>query len=541
MSKLHFVLAAVWLLSASAGRAGADTTDRPDFTALRGSSKYTLVNEGMGKPPQFVPGGLLLLDGEANQRNAVVLDRTAAGLYRHIEIRWNMTIGTGGDTASLVLLNTASAGVTGPPSTPVPWQEPKLKNTFAVLFDIHSPPTTDPFSKDGNIYDRPQREIALYWDGVEIVRRLSPVEFRTGKPLTMQADLDFVCGGAELSLNVAGTDVYTHTFLPGMRPYESRTAFAGTTSAAKTSLGLSKVSVTYHDRFGSPPPPRTIIAIDGLPLDSGHSAQSSLVAFPDRTDSYGRIVCTLTLDKPDSGPIDPWDRAAAVYLYDETGQKFEILRFITPYRRGYSWQTDVSDYRPLLRGKKKVEAWCVTYANGWKTSVRFDFYPGKTDRKAVRVVNLWSGTHEIGNPDKPLSAFFSPKTIAIDPKTDYAKLRFTVTGHGMSPNTDNAAEFMPSRRTVTVGGRSFENLLWKDDNYLNPCRPQGGTWKYDRAGWAPGDVVRPWEIDITGLIPAGQSGTVNYDVAPYVNTERGKANPPTHWVESQLILYKKSR
>jgi len=34
---------------------------------------------------------------------------------------------------------------------------------------------------------------------------------------------------------------------------------------------------------------------------------------------------------------------------------------------------------------------------------------------------------------------------------------------------------------------------------------------------------------------------VNYDVAPYVNTERGKTNPPTHWVESQLILYKKSR
>ena len=537
---LRFALV-VWglFLIASTGR--ADNLTRPDFTTIKGSGSYTLLNEGAGKPPQLVPGGLRLLDGEPNQRTGVVLDRSASGLYRHIEATWNMTIGTGGDTASFVLLNTASAGVKGLPTGSLPWAEPKIKNTFAVLFDIHSPLTTDPFNKDGNIYDRPQREIALYWDGVEIVRRLSPVEFRTGKPLTMRADLDFVCGGAEFTLNVAGTDVYTRTFLPGMRPYESRPAFGGTTSKATTTLDVGKVSVGYRDRIGAPPLPRSVVAIDGLPLDSGHSSQSAVVAFPEKTDAYGRIVCTLTLDKPDSGPFDPWDRAGAVYLYDEAGRKFEILRFITPYHRGYVWQADVSDYRPLLRGKRKLEAWCVTYANGWKTSVRFDFYPGKTDRKAVRVVNLWSGTAEIGNPGRPIAAFFSPKTIAIDPKTDYAKLRFTVTGHGMSPNTDNAAEFLPSKRTVTIGGRSFENLLWKDDNYLNPCRPQGGTWKFDRAGWAPGDVVRPWEIDITGLILAGQTGTLTYDVAPYLNTARVKDNPPTHWVESQLILYKRSR
>lgn len=539
VKKLCCALAAGWLLLASRG--WADNVSRPDFAVHKGSGGYTLVNEGAGRAPQVLSGNLRLLDGEVNQRNAIVMDRTCSGLYRHVEVRWDVTMGTGGDTASFVLLNTASAGVKGAPTAPIPWADPKLKNTFAVLFDIHNPPTNDPFNKDGNIYDRPQREIALYWDGVEIVRRLSPVEFRTGKPLTMQAALDFVCGGAEVTLNVAGTEVYTRTFVPGMWPYESRAAFGGTTSAATTTLDLSKVTVTYRNRMGNPPLPRTIAALEGLPLDADHATQSSLVAFPDKTDAYGRIVCTLTLDKPDSGPFDPWDRAAAVYVYDEAGQKFEILRFITPYRRGYSWQVDVSDYRPLLRGRRKVEAWCVTYAKGWKTSLRFDFYPGKADRKAVRVVNLWAGSPEIGNPDKPISSFFAPKQIAIDPKTDYAKLRFMVTGHGMSPNTDNAAEFLPSKRTVTVGGRSFENLLWKDDNYLNPCRPQGGTWKYDRAGWAPGDVVRPWDIDITGLIPAGQSGVLHYDVAPYMNKERVKTNPPTHWVESQLILYKRSR
>lgn len=541
MNRLHWVLVAGWcLLATSIVR--ADTVTQLDLNPKKkGPAGYTLLNEGSGKLPVATSGSLRLLDGEANQKTALVLDRTASGMYRHVEVRWDMSMGAGGDSASCVLLNTATSGVKGAPATTIPWADPKLKNTFAVLFDIHSPPTNDPFNKDGNIYDRPQREIALYWDGVEIVRKLSPVEFRTSRPLTMQLDLDYVCGGAEISLNVAGTDVYAHTFVPGMRPYESRVAFGGTTSTATTTLELSRVGVTYRDHMGSPPPPQSVLAIDGQPLDKTHSTQSRLVTFPERTDGIGRIICTLTLDKPDSGQYDPWDRAAAIYVYDETGQKFEVLRFITPYRRGYTWQADVSDYRPLLRGKKKIEAWCVTYADGWKTSVRFDFYPGKTDRKAVKVVNIWTGSPEIGNPDKPLSAFFVPKPIVIDPKTDYAKLRFTVTGHGMSPNSDNAAEFMPSIRTVTLGGHSFENLLWKDDNYLNPCRPQGGTWKYDRAGWAPGDIVRPWDIDITGLIPAGQSGTVHYDVAPYTNKERGKTNPPTHWIESQLILYKKSR
>src|SRR3712207_7924990 len=57
--------------------------------------------------------------------------------------------------------------------------------------------------------------------------------------------------------------------------------------------------------------------------------------------------------------------------------------------------------------------------------------------------------------------------------------------------------FMPSKRTLTVTGnatqKTWDNILWKTDNYLNPCRPQGGTWKYDRAGWAPGDIVRSEE------------------------------------------------
>ena len=101
----------------------------------------------------------------------------------------------------------------------------------------------------------------------------------------------------------------------------------------------------------------------------------------------------------------------------------------------------------------------------------------------------------------------------------------------------DAAEFMAIGRTLTVNGSSFENELWKTDNYLNPCRPQGGTWKYDRAGWAPGDVVRPWEIDLRDF--AGKRALkIDYKLDEYVNENRGQTWAPFHLTESHLVLYR---
>jgi len=154
------------------------------------------------------------------------------------------------------------------------------------------------------------------------------------------------------------------------------------------------------------------------------------------------------------------------------------------------------------------------------------------------VVTLWSGEPEIGNPDKPVEDFYVPRTVALDEGIVAAKVRTVVTGHGMSPNTNNAAEFMPIWRMLTVNGESFRNQLWKTDNYLNPCRPQGGTWKYDRAGWAPGDVVRPWEVDVTKQIDASRALKIEYTLDEYVNENRGKTWGPFHKTEAHLILYK---
>ena len=273
--------------------------------------------------------------------------------------------------------------------------------------------------------------------------------------------------------------------------------------------------------------PVTIVAIDHKLNDVKHAKNEAVVEFPKNTDRFARIICTLRLDKPETR-FDPWDRLAAINVYADDGERFEILRYITPYHRGHEWKVDVTDFRPLLRGKRKVEQVCSTQGEGWVVTVKFDFYPGPADRLAHRVVNLWSGGPEVGNPDKPVEDFYTPKAVSLDEQTAFAKVRMVVTGHGMSPNTDNAAEFMSIGRTLTVNGESFRNVLWKTDNYLNPCRPQGGTWKYDRAGWMPGDVVRPWEVDVTRLINDNRKLEIAYKLDPYLNEGRGKTWAPSH-------------
>jgi len=96
---------------------------------------------------------------------------------------------------------------------------------------------------------------------------------------------------------------------------------------------------------------------------------------------------------------------------------------------------------------------------------------------------------------------------------------------------------MPSDRTVYVNRHEFKNQLWKTDCYLNPCRPQGGTWKFDRTGWAPGSVVEPWQINLTEIVKTDRELKVEYVPMSYRNTSEGDHYKPHHWIESQMIFY----
>lgn len=532
-------MTAVWTAAVLTSPAPAADSALRSTSALIDGRQAVLATYAEGGPPSIDTEGIRVLDGAKNESNAVAFDRQARGLYRHVGASWSMSIGAGGEGASFVLLDTSRYGSRGAPAGFGAWDDPRLAGCFAAAFDVDDPPTDNPFNTDRNIDHNPQREVALYWDGQEITRMLSPVEFRTSHPLLVDVEIDFVCGGANVDVSIAGKPLYRQYFIPGMHPYESRALFGGRTGDATTTLIIDDIDVSWTEPTKAPAPPLEVDAISAQPLDLKHNEQASDVDFPTDTRSYGRITCTLTLAKPDGG-FDHWDRRASIYAVDDSGERFEIVRFITPYGRGYTWNVDVTDYRPLLQGHRKIVADCVTYGNGWLTSVSFRFYPGRADRLAYKIAHLWRGDAEIGNTSKPVSTFFTPMHVLRDPAADFVMLRLIVTGHGQAPNTDDAAEFLPLSRTVTIDGHAHTSMLWKTDNYLNPCRPQGGTWKYDRAGWGPGSVVTPWDINITREMPRSRPCEFDYSIGNYVNTSLDRGNPPVHWTEAQIIYYRKA-
>ena len=511
------------------------------FDKPEDATAFSVRTEGEGQrkgsEPKLYENKLYLLQSWWKFTASAAFAAPTLRLAGRLDARWTMVMNTGSEGAGFAWLDVEKHGPDGPAPEVDAWEAPNIAGSFAVGFDARNPPNRDPFRGSGNVYDRPQHEVSLHWDGREIVKRMAPMEFRDERPHDIRVSTVFVCGGAEVSVRIDDTAIFDRYFIAGMMPYVGRPAFGGRNEETAGDVLIDDVHMVCDDPVTAPQPPLSITAIDRQINDAQHHTNEAVVTFPEQTDDYGRIICTLRLDKPETR-FDPWDRIAHIYLHDDEGNRWELVRYITPYHRGGEWKIDVTDFRPLLTGTKKIEQACTTYAEGWVVSVTFDFYPGKPERLAHTVIPLWSGDPEIGNPEKPVSEFYTPRIVPLDHATGDAKVRIVVSGHGMSPNTDNAAEFMPLDRTLVLNGRTFHNLLWKTDNYLNPCRPQGGTWKYDRAGWAPGDVVRPWEVDASALIDAAESLNIEYHLDPYINEARGQTWAPTHRTEAVLILYR---
>jgi hypothetical protein len=485
-----------------------------------------------GKPEAAAP--VVILGGQGKP-DSVAFAAPAHARPRSLQVAFRLRMTGPAEGAGLVLLGTAAFGRAGPAPT-LTWQEPNLRGCLAVGFDARDPKSDNWFDADGNVCDRPQHEVSLHWDGEELANVLSPVAFEDGKPHEVAVGVTFVVAGALVSVALDGRDVYRDAFLIGPRPYEWRPAFGFNPGADMSSCDFALLAAACA---GHPDPPiqRTRVRVfRGAVLNSGHQEETVEADLPPAGRPVKRIILTYTLAAPPGG-IDPWDRVISFLAPDEQGRRLQILRGITPFGKPYTWHADVTDYQSILRGRRKMAVVIGTWVKGWLVDMTLDYYWGKPDLEPFRVTQLWAGDWEYGNPADPLDGHFETRRPVLDPATRAARLRIVVTGHGMSPNTDNAAEFYPAKRTVTVNGAAFESLLWREDNYLNPCRPQGGTWKFDRAGWGPGALVRPWDLDITRLVRPGRPATMDYKPAPYVNENAGKGRA-SHLVEVQLIEYR---
>lgn len=511
--------------------------------------------------PKIADGQLVVLEPWWKLDTSVGLPAPQAQGARNLDVEFQMTMELGGEGAGFAWLDVAQFGTEGAAPLPEPspecrveredgsahggWEAPNFAGSLGFGFDARNPPTNEPFRGSGNIHHRPEHEVSIHWDGVERFKKTTTTDFRDGAAHAVRVGVEFVPGGAFIDLWLDEERVFERYFLAGATPYAGRAAFGGRNAETAGSLTVDDLRIEQSDLFdvaeGGFPAPLVVTAIDHQLNDAGAHETRGSATLPDDLAGFERILLTLRLEEPEKG-FDPWDRLAHLYVEDAALGRVELLRYITPYDRGGVWTLDVTDLGPVLTGARDFVQRCETYAAGWVVTVELAFYPRPEALPArpfaYRLERLWEGKCIVGNPDNPPTGFFAPRTLTLDDETTAVEVRTAVTGHGMYPNTDNAAEFMPLDRTLTIGGAAHTNTLWKTDNYLNPIRPQGGTWKYDRAGWAPGDIVPPWEVAAPAAALEGDTLEVTYAVAPYLNEGRGQTWEPFHQIASYAVFFR---
>lgn len=222
----------------------------------------------------------------------------------------------------------------------------------------------------------------------------------------------------------------------------------------------------------------------------------------------------------------------------EVVKEYELGRFITPYGKFFApgwnntWTFDVTDFAYLLHDSVEIRAHYDGYSTGSLFSLAFDMVEGTPARDVQKIDVIYAGAYRYGDPNDPIENHLTPKRVAIDSGSSVASLHLVTSGHGFG-GTDNAAEFAEKTHNIKVNGaQQFTQHLWRPDCGQNPISPQAGTWFYPRAGWCPGDIVSPFDYDLSSSITPGDSLEIDYDMQPYTNND--PSHPATYIIEAQV-------
>jgi hypothetical protein len=244
-------------------------------------------------------------------------------------------------------------------------------------------------------------------------------------------------------------------------------------------------------------------------------------------DPAGNVVDTLITPYQDSVII------STLSYHAKRPMKLELINFITPYGInlnmngliGKTWQFDVTDYAPILRGRKfmAMEGGNLQEDN----DITFVFYEGTPARKVRSIKQIWPNATwaDASYTDIVNNNRFEPRTLIPDAGASQFRVKSATSGHGQE------GEFIPRDHTVTVNGTNFTRTVWTFCGE-NPVFPQGGTWVYDRAGWCPGAAVDLFDYEVTGLVSAGQPATFDYSLPAASGT--GSSN---YRINNQLVSY----
>jgi len=266
--------------------------------------------------------------------------------------------------------------------------------------------------------------------------------------------------------------------------------------------------------------------------------------FPKKDQSVRKILMHLTLGTPDSLSTAHWDYKDHVTIRRVGGVNgqsldLEIGRMLTPYGSIYStgweftWTVDVTDFASILRDSVEIEYNHTGYEPttvGWALTIDFEYTFGPPHIHPLRIDNMWVGSYNYGNPDKPTRDELTPITYTPLEKSVINRLRIQHTGHGMD-QPKGCSEFCSRWRRILFNGEVIQDKdLWKECGD-NPLYPQGGTWIFDRALWCPGDLQTP---DILDVYPVGGENTFEIMMEPYTATANIQAKEA---IASCLIQY----
>ncbi|MCO4744742.1 MAG: hypothetical protein KC912_08135 [Proteobacteria bacterium] len=280
-------------------------------------------------------------------------------------------------------------------------------------------------------------------------------------------------------------------------------------------------------------------------IHSGARSVDIAIDLPEDDVTFTNLTGRFRLECPDLvGGCDHWDRYATFGIVLDAGEEeeryIELDRFITPYRTGFSWESDLTDYRPLLHGEQTFRVFIDTWVTegheqgtGWLFTANLDFDGGPPPSpEPTVVVPLWDHIRYVSGVPADVTAQFADNSVELPPVISY-NLRSYITGHGFG-GADNCAEFCALDHSYTIDENVLTREVWRADcDSTVTDSTQQGTWQYNRAGWCPGAQVFPW-IQQAGT-SGGETIDFSYDLENW--TWAGDGGEPYYYMSAALIGY----
>ncbi len=364
-------------------------------------------------------------------------------------------------------------------------------NTFDVVDPAINVPNIDvrhPLA--GNVYMPTLSKIQL--------AALATINY---SPLFSIQELHFKINGTTIPATDFGNGHYTAWWQPSAYGNYNIEIYSTNNFGA---IGLKTINVTILASSND----TTVQAFSGV-INNSTVVNEVIVEgeLPSFVGAYDTIIATLTVSCPPGG-CGAWDYVRSIKARSHEGNWFEIIRYVTPYGKACSHKIILTDYASILNGKVTFKI--VGLDNGYFYALSFTYKSGTPLYKYSQITQVWNDNYDFGNyaNQQPVSIYnytFPADVLA-------SKIKLISTGHAGPNNTSNAAEFYDATHHIYLNNvNTYTQHNWTTCN-PNPdnCMPQSGTWQYNRAGWCPGTIAKPFDFDIAQNIIAAQNMAIKY-------------------------------